>query len=154
MFAGLRGLKGVHCCGNTDWSILLNTSLDILSIDAYDYAENLALYPEDVQRFLARGGIIAWGIVPTGNTAESETVESLVQRLHAAIQLLVNKGVSEDALLSQGMVTASCGLGSLSVELATRVMDLCSSVSAEMRQRYARAGVAEKLSGSSAGTGA
>ena len=154
VFAGLRGIKGVHCCGNTDWSILLNTSLDILSLDAYDYAETLALYPDDVKHFLARGGIIAWGIVPTSSTAESETVESLVQRLHDAIQLLVNKGVSEDALLSQGMVTPSCGLGSLSVELATRVMDLCSRVSAEMQLRYVQAGITEKSTGDSAATSA
>jgi hypothetical protein len=154
VFAGLRGIKGVHCCGNTDWSILLNTSLDILSLDAYDYAEPLALYPDDVKRFLSRGGIIAWGIVPTGGTIEGETVASLVQRLHEAIQLLVSKGVPEDALLSQGMVTASCGLGSLSVDMATRVMDLCSSVSAEMRQRYSGVSAAEKPSDSSAANSA
>lgn len=140
VFAGLRGLKGVHCCGNTDWSILLSTSLDILSLDTYDYAESLALYPDDVKRFLERGGIISWGIVPTGSAAEGETVDSLVQRLHDAMQPLVDKGVPQEALLSQGMVTPSCGLGSVSPELAMRVMDLCKGVSAEMRHRYVPAG--------------
>jgi len=140
VMSGLTGLKGVHCCGNTDWSILLATSLDILSLDAYEYAETLALYPEDVSRFLARGGAIAWGIVPAGYTAETETVENLVASLHEAMQHLVRKGVSQDALLEAGMVTPSCGLGSLTPECAERVFQLTMGVSAEMRRRYVVSG--------------
>jgi len=107
VLAGLEGIKGVHCCGNTDWSILFNSSVDIVSLDAYDYSEKLASYQEDIARFLARGGIIAWGIVPTSAIAETETVDSLVQRLHRTFDRLVNKGVSRDALLRAGMVTPS-----------------------------------------------
>jgi hypothetical protein len=136
VFAGLQGIKGVHCCGNTDWSILLSTSTDILSLDAYDYAESLALYPKEVARYLERGGVIAWGIVPSGPAAESETVESLVERLHQAIGLLVAKGVPETALLATGLVGPSCGLGSLDPGLAERVLDFTAGVSAAMQRRY------------------
>jgi hypothetical protein len=136
VFAGLEGIKGVHCCGNTDWAILLKTSIDILSLDAYGYAEKLALYPEDVARFLERGGVIAWGIVPTNAMAETETVDSLVKRLHEALDRLVAKGVSRDALLQAGMITPSCGLGSTAPQLAEHVFELTAGVSAEMRRRY------------------
>lgn len=136
VFAGLQGIKGVHCCGNTDWSVLLNTSADILSFDAYDYAETLALYPQEVTRYLERGGVLAWGIVPSGPAAESETVESLVGRLHRAMDLLVSKGVPEEALLDVGLVSPSCGLGSLAPDLAERVLGLTAAVSAEMQRRY------------------
>jgi hypothetical protein len=136
VFAGLHGIKAVHCCGNTDWSLLLNTSVDILSLDAYDYAETLALYPQDVARFLARGGIIAWGIVPAGVAAKTETVESLVQKLHEALDRLVEKGIQREALLKAGMVTPSCGTGALPPELAERIFELTAGVSAEMRRRY------------------
>ena len=110
VFAGLKGIKGVHCCGNTDWPILMSTSADIVSLDAYDYAESLARYPEDVSRFLQRGGIIAWGIVPAGPSAEGETVTSLADRLEAAIERLVAEGVERDDLLKAGLVSPSCGL--------------------------------------------
>ena len=141
VFSGLQGLKGLHCCGNIDWSIMLSTSFDILSFDAYDYSESLVRYAADVTRFLGRGGIIAWGIAPAGAVAETETVESLVKRLHEAIDDLVKAGVPDEAILRAGMISPSCGLASLSPPLAERVMDLTVGVSAEMRRRYAEPGV-------------
>jgi len=135
VFAGLKGLKGVHCCGNTDWSILLGTTADMVSLDAYDYAEALGRYPEEVSEFLTRGGAIVWGIVPAGIAAESETVDSLVERLLTAIGRLVDAGVSQDALMKAGLVSPSCGLGSLTPALAERVFELTAGVSAEMRTR-------------------
>ncbi len=136
VFAGIQGLKGIHCCGNTDWSVLLDTSVDILSLDAYEYAESLSLYPEAVAGFLDRGGIIAWGIVPAGPMVESETADTLVKRLHRALDLFVKKGISRDKLLQAGLVTPSCGTGSLDAPTADRVHDLVAQVSAEMRARY------------------
>ncbi len=136
VFAGIQGLKGVHCCGNTDWSVLLDTSADILSLDAYEYIESLSLYPEAVSAFLERGGIIAWGIVPASPLVESETVESLVERLHKGIDLFVQKGIELDTLLAAGLITPSCGTGSLDSPTANRVLELTAKVSAEMRARY------------------
>jgi len=66
-------LAWVHCCANTDWSVLLETEVDILNLDAYGYLENLALYPAELGAFLDRGGALAWGIVP--NTDEIWRVE-------------------------------------------------------------------------------
>jgi len=140
VFAGLHGIKGVHCCGNTDWGLLLNTSVDILSLDAYDYSETLTLYPADVARFLNRGGIIAWGIVPADIAAKTETVEGLVARLDEALDRLVEKGVSRDALVQASMITPSCGLGSLPLDLAERILELTSGVSAALRRRYLPSG--------------
>jgi len=67
VLAGISRLKGVHCCGNTDWSVLLDTSVDIISTDTYNYAQSLSLYPAEVKKFLDRGGTIAWGVIPTMN---------------------------------------------------------------------------------------
>jgi methionine synthase II (cobalamin-independent) len=136
VFSGIKGLKGVHCCANTDWSILLETSIDILNLDAYGYAENLALYPEEVKRFLERGGIIAWGIVPASEEVHRETPESLVARLEEAISLLVKKGVPREAILNSSMITPSCGTGSLSRETAQKVIKMAAEVAKRMQDKY------------------
>ncbi len=136
VFAGIEGLKGVHCCANTDWSVLLDTSVDILSLDAYEYAESLSLYPDAVAAFLERGGVIAWGIVPASSAVMDETVDSLLDRLHEAMDLLVQKGLSLDKLLAAGLVTPSCGTGSLDPQVAERALALTAEVSAQMRARY------------------
>jgi hypothetical protein len=136
VFAGIEGLKGVHCCGNTDWSLLLSTSVDILNVDAYGYAEALALYPEDLGAFLARGGAIAWGIVPSGDQALSETVDGLVDRFHSCLGLLTAKGLHQDDLLASAFIMPSCGCGSLSIQTAERVLELTSGVAKALQQRY------------------
>jgi methionine synthase II (cobalamin-independent) len=137
VLGGLEGLKGIHCCGNTDWSVVLSTSLDILSFDTYEYAESLSLYAEEVKEFLRRGGIITWGIVPReADSLAHETAETLVDRLLKAMNLLVDKGISLDDLLEAALISPCCGLGSLSVEDAERALKLTASVSEEMRRRY------------------
>ncbi len=136
VFAGIEGLTGVHCCGNTDWSLLLSTSMDILSFDAYEYAESVALYPDDIAAFLERGGIIAWGIVPASDQALDETVESLVDRFHEALGLLTVKGLNRDDLLAASLIMPSCGCGSLPVETAEQVLTLTGEVSKALQARY------------------
>lgn len=136
VLAGIQGVKGVHCCGNTDWSILLSTSIDILSLDAYEYAGALALYPDEVKSFLERGGIIAWGIVPTSERVYQETAESLVEKLHQAMDLLVKKGIPFDLLLESALISGSCGVGPLSEPTAERVLALTAEVSARMQEKY------------------
>jgi methionine synthase II (cobalamin-independent) len=136
IFAGIEGPKGVHCCGNTDWSLLLSTSVDILNLDAYGYAEALALYPDEVSAFLERGGIIAWGIVPASDQVLEETVEGLVERFHEALGLLTAKGLHRDDLLASALIMPSCGCGSLSVETAERVLRLTGDVARALQERY------------------
>ena len=138
VFGGIRGIKGVHCCGNTDWSVLLDTSTDIVSFDAYNYGESLSLYPSEIKKFLTRKGTIAWGIVP--NDEESigkESVASLKDRLEETMAFFTRNGIRFKQLLQQGLLTPSCGLASLSSnEAAARVMELLVELSADIRKRH------------------
>ncbi len=137
VLGGITGLKAIHCCGNTDWSVLLQTSIDILSFDAYNYGEALSLYPAEVRDFLSRGGVIAWGIIPNDEPSLArETEASLLDRLEQTMALLSKKGVSYDTMRSQCLITPSCGLGSVSTEAAERALELTAKVSAGFRKRH------------------
>ena len=98
--------------------------------ECLDDTENLALYADEVRAFLNRGGIIAWGVVPNSPKAKEETVESLVKRLHDGMNLLVHKGVKLDDLLRAALITPACGLETLTVEQAERILELTAGVTA------------------------
>jgi methionine synthase II (cobalamin-independent) len=136
-FSGIQGLKGVHCCGGTDWSLLLKSSADILSFDAYTYADSLSCYPDDVKIFLQRGSTIAWGIVT--NDEESlvkETVASLYDRLGEAMAPFTRDGIPFRQLVAQGIVTPSCSLASMSIEASERALQILAELSAKLRSKY------------------
>jgi len=139
VFRGIEGLKGVHCCGNTDWSVLLGTSLDIVSFDAYNYARSLSLYPREVKGLLDRGGAIAWGIVPNeGAWLGKETASSLKDRLEEAMAPFTQNGVPFKQLLRQSLLTPSCTLASLATpDASARALELLAELSQLMEKKLA-----------------
>jgi hypothetical protein len=133
------GLAGVHCEENTDWSLLMETDLDVLDFDAYDHIQGITLYPAELARFFERGGCLGWGIVPTldKDAAAAETVESLLARFEAGMEQFVAKGFDRELLRRRALITPSCGAGGVLTErLAERVLDLLNSLSATLRSRY------------------
>ena len=133
-FEGVKGITGVHCCGNTDWSVLLSTNLGILGFDAYGYLETLSLYPKELRAFLERGGILAWGIVPTSEAVIEEEAGSLVKRFKEGVEILSKKGIDQ-TLLRRAILTPSCGTASLPVPLAEKVCRLTAEVSRRLREK-------------------
>jgi methionine synthase II (cobalamin-independent) len=136
VFRGIEGLKGVHCCGNTDWSVLLGTGLDIVSFDTYNYARSLSLYPKEVKALLDRGGAIAWGIVPNDQPSlQKETASSLKDRLEEAMAPFTRNGVPFKQLLRQSLLTPSCTLASLDTpDAAAHALELLAELSRLMRK--------------------
>jgi len=137
VFSGTTGLNGVHCCGSTDWSLLLKSSTDILSFDAYNYADSLSCYPSEVKAFLERGGSIAWGIIPNVEEASAkESVASLYDRLGEAMAPFTREGIPFKQLIAQGLLTPSCTLASMSAEAAIHALELLAELSAKVRSKY------------------
>ncbi|OGR00879.1 MAG: hypothetical protein A2505_07850 [Deltaproteobacteria bacterium RIFOXYD12_FULL_55_16] len=132
------GLVGVHVCANTDWEFLLSTSLDIVSFDAYGFFDKLVACKEALYRFLERGGIIAWGLVPTAEKEyiERETAESLLARWEEQAAQLVGGSWDYQTLLRQTLITPSCGTGSLPLAHAKKVLALTRDLSRLLRDKY------------------
>ncbi|HJP36585.1 MAG TPA: hypothetical protein QF901_11410 [Gammaproteobacteria bacterium] len=132
------GIAGIHCCGNTEWSILVDAGAGIVNFDAFDYGESVALYPEHMQTHLVeRSNALAWGVVPTNAAIRDESVESLVERFEKVTDHLADKaGIDKQVVVEQAFVTPSCGTGSMAVEDAERVFKLLGETSLALREKY------------------
>jgi methionine synthase II (cobalamin-independent) len=128
-----NALAGTHCCGNTEWPILIDAGVDIISFDAYEFGETIAYYADRTKEFLENGGVLAWGIVPTSEKIVEETAESLIARLRERIEYLANKGIDENLIWEKCLLTPSCGTGSLPVELSEKVFQTLAEVSRMLR---------------------
>ncbi len=92
--------------------ILLNLDLDVLSMDVYTNAEIFSSYAKSIGKFLDRGGVIVWGIVPTGFEAfAQEKIPSLIKRLENVWEYLWSKGIDQEHLINNSMISpATCCL--------------------------------------------
>lgn len=129
------GIAGIHICANGDWSLALESGTDIINFDAYSYFDRLILYRDDLTRFLHNGGILAWGIVPTANPeyVDNASLDSLWDLWQSQVKQLEALGITNEMIISQSLITPSCGTGSLSLDHATKVLGLTKSLSERIR---------------------
>src|SRR3546814_20459007 len=57
-----HAMTGVHCCGEADWKVVLQSGPQILSLPL---ASGAVEHAGAIGSFLERGGWVAWGAVPT-----------------------------------------------------------------------------------------
>ncbi len=131
------GRAGIHVCANADWSLVFESSADIVSFDAYSFFDRLILYPEHIKKFIESGNILAWGIVPTlrAEDIEKETTDSLVAQWENKARRVAEVGIDMKLIRSQSLITPSCGTGSLSLDHAKKVLKLTKSVSDRLRNK-------------------
>jgi hypothetical protein len=131
--------RGVHLCGNPDWDFLLGLDLDILSLDVYTNGEIFSSYASGIKRFLDRGAILTWGIVPANfEPFEKEDIDSLETQLENIWSRLLDKGIDRDILIAQGQISpATCCLinpdREKTVESAFKIVK---KLSERMREKY------------------
>ncbi|MEJ2157545.1 MAG: hypothetical protein P8X96_19615 [Desulfobacteraceae bacterium] len=131
--------RGIHLCGNPDWDFLLNLDLDVLSLDVYTNAEIFSSYAASIRKFIDRGGVIVWGIVPTGFEAfEKEEASSMIQRLEDVWKILWSKGIDREQMIAQSMLSpATCCLVNPDKERTVeRAFASVKQISTRLREKY------------------
>jgi len=111
-FSMVDSPRGIHLCGNPDWEFLLGLDMDILSLDIYTNAEIFSSCTGAIKKFLDRGGVLVWGIVPTGyEIFAKESTDFLSMKLEGIWKHLGTKGVDLEQLISQSLLSpATCCL--------------------------------------------
>jgi hypothetical protein len=116
-------VPGIHCCGRADWPLVLESGVKILNFDAFAYFDSLLLYHEEVKSFLEGGGYLAWGIVPTSDAIASVDDGMLAALMRGKLEKMCAH-IPSGLVMSQILLTPSCGTGSRSVEETTRIFQL------------------------------
>ena len=126
-------LAGVHCCGNTDWSIFTDCAgIDIINFDL-NFFERLALYGRNLKGFLQRGGYLCWGAVATQEPNLPQNADTLIKKIEQAMDLLIKKGISRQVLENQLLLSPACGLGSLSEDKPEKIFSILAEISRKIR---------------------
>ncbi len=128
-------IVGVHVCGNTDWPMIIEAGADILNYDAYGFGPSMLVYADEVGKHMARGGVLAWGIVPNNNMLHKESAASIEKRFFSLVDGLAERGVDRDLILRQSMLTPACGMGSLTPKDAELVMHMLSKLAASVQAK-------------------
>jgi len=130
------GTPGIHCCGNTEWTIPLETGVEILNFDAFEYGTSIILYHEAIKKFIDGGGVLSWGIVPTSETVNVISTSSLIKKFEKLVDELAAKGIDREMILRNSLITASCGTGSVPISRAERIATETRNVSDRLREKY------------------
>ena len=139
-FSMIEHPRGVHLCGNPDWDFLLAQDLDVLSLDIYTNAEVFSSYTKAITRFLDKGGILVWGIVPTTTDIfAGENSLNLEMRLKAVWQRLIDKGLDRQLLMQRSMLSPAtcCLINSDKTVTVEKAFTTIRELSAKLREENA-----------------
>jgi hypothetical protein len=107
--ARVRGaFAGLHCCAARPFQRMCRAKPDILSFDAHEGLELFFADP-DARSFVHRGGIVAYGMVPTLSSLTTLDATSIFVRWLKAASLAGDPR----ELARNAIITATCGLGLL-----------------------------------------
>ena len=135
----ISGLKGVHICGGCDWSMIMETDVDVVHFDACSHLQSFLGYGREIQHFLDKGGIISWGIVPSVaqmEEIEKENAESIINKFEKCVDALSESGSNKNLIMENSIIAPSCGLKTLTIDLAEKVMRLTKNVSDNLKEKY------------------
>jgi hypothetical protein len=101
-----RAVGGVHCCGATDWRLVLQAGPQVLSMPV---GADVTGSAGAIGSYLERGGWVAWGAVATDGPLGEQPSRSW-RRLSSQWCELVQAGCDPELLRRQALVSPVCGL--------------------------------------------
>jgi methionine synthase II (cobalamin-independent) len=128
-----EAITGIHCCGTTDWSMIMDSGVNIINFDTFSFQESLFRYPDQLKSFINKGGAIAWGIVPTGDSAGKADIDELYEKLISSLNRLIGLGLNKKLVYSASILTPACGMGTMTEKATEEVLELLLNLSKMMR---------------------
>jgi len=117
-----EAISGIHCCGNTDWNLILDLPFGIINFDAFNYS--LLPFSAKLKKFLESGGKIAFGFVPAENSVRNLTEKELSARTEEEFSRLDGAGISRALIKENMLLSPSCGLATLDPALVVKELEM------------------------------
>lgn len=124
-----RATTGLHCCGEADWKVVLQTGPQILSLPV---AAGAVEHAGPLGGFLERGGWVAWGAVPTSGPLGTSAMR-LWEHLSAEWCGLTQGGCDPALLRERSLITPECGLAGHDPVQADHILGLTAQVAQRLR---------------------
>ena len=125
------GVAGLHVCGFADIPSQLAAGPAVISLPVRAEVAESAGY---LMHFMERGGVVAWGAVPTSGPI-AMSAERPWRNLSQLWCELVQRGVDPVMLREQAIITPECGLSSHTPAVAARVHRLAAEVGRRARDQ-------------------
>ena len=119
---------GLHCCAARPFGRMCRAKPDILSFDAHEGLELFFADP-DALDFVRRGGMVAYGMVPTFSSLNALDSASIFTRWLKAASLAGDP----EKLAQRALITATCGLGLLDPSAVAESFSIAHGISKLIR---------------------
>jgi hypothetical protein len=121
----------------TGWAYLMETSVELISLDVYNYSNLLLSAVSVLPDFLDRDGVIVWGLVPADSAALAhETADTLVDRFEKLLGKLTAAGLSREQILFASLISTNDHLTHLAPGSAEQALQCCADISSRLRTTY------------------
>lgn len=134
-FNNVEAMTGIHVCGGTDWSMIMETNVDVIHFDAFDYFDSMSVYPKQLNSFIEKGGMIGWGITPHTTKVMDYTPEDLFKMLNVRFKRLEELGLNKEKLFESSLIAPSCGTATMTYEQSERALKLSASLTELIRSK-------------------
>jgi hypothetical protein len=124
-------IVGIHCEELCDLATMLAAGPGVISVPVDEKLVDWAGY---INRFLDDGGVIAWGVVPTGGPIAS-TSERYWRQLSELWCELVARGCDPVALRRQSIVTPGGSLDAHAVSVARRLARMTAEIAKRVKDQ-------------------